>query len=219
MGSLKRVNQTYESDEPIMHNSIAVIILAGGRSSRMGQDKPLTLLAGKPMIAHVAERLRPQVSALACSANGDVNRLSFLDCPILADQGPNQGEDGPLAGLIAGLEWAHSAGHSHIVTVPTDAPFLPLDLVARLQSAPSLDQAALAISQTGPEPLFVLWPCSALPVMTKRFAQGERGPRTLLELISYQRVEFDAPDDGPDPFFNVNRPDDLAAAEYWIKGW
>lgn len=219
MGSLKRVNQTRGSDGPIMHNSIAGIILAGGRSSRMGQDKPLTPLAGKPMIAHVAERLRPQVTALACSANGDLERLHFLDCPILPDSGATIGEDGPLAGILAGMQWAQETGHSHIVTAPTDAPFLPLDLVARLQSANTQNHAALAISQTGPEPLFVLWPCSALPVMTKRFAQGERGPRALLELISYQRVDFDAPDDGPDPFFNVNRPDDLAAAEYWIKGW
>ena len=202
-----------------MHTSIAGIILAGGRSSRMGQDKPLTLLAGRPMIAHVAERLKPQVAALACSANGDLKRLRFLDCPILPDQGTSSGEDGPLAGILAGLHWAHSAGHSHIVTAPTDAPFLPLDLVERLQSSNTQNHAALAVSQTGPEPLFTLWPCSALPIITKRFEQGERGPRTLLELISYQRVDFEDVEDGPDPFFNVNRPDDLAAAEYWIKGW
>ncbi len=112
----------------------AGVVLAGGRSTRMGVDKALAPLAGRPLVAHVAARFAPQVDALFLNANGDAARFASLGCAIVADAAANAG-GGPLAGIAAALRYAQSQGAAWLATAPCDAPFLPLDLVARLAAA------------------------------------------------------------------------------------
>ena len=112
------------------------MLLAGGRSSRVGGgDKCLLQLRGKPLLAHAIERLKPQVDALVLNANGDPKRFASFGLPVIADHSDEHA--GPLAGLLAGMEWADAEAPNmrFIVTVPTDTPFLPEDLVARLVEA------------------------------------------------------------------------------------
>jgi molybdenum cofactor guanylyltransferase len=111
-------------------HAIAGVVLAGGRSSRMGVEKALVDFAGRPMLAHVLARFAPQVMALAINANGDPARFAAFGAPVIADLAPDQ--PGPLAGIAAALAWAQAHGCSRVATVPCDAPFLPRDLVARL---------------------------------------------------------------------------------------
>jgi molybdenum cofactor guanylyltransferase len=111
------------------------LLLAGGLSRRMsGGDKSLRLLAGRPLLQHVVDRLRPQVDGLVLNAHGDPDRFAGFDLPVVADSIPDFA--GPLAGVLAGLDWAaeNRPDCSFIVSVATDAPFLPEDLVNRLVS-------------------------------------------------------------------------------------
>ncbi len=203
-----------------MNSKIAGVILAGGRSTRMGREKALIPLAGEPVIARVIARLSPQVGRAVLNANGDAARFAAFGLPVIADR-PVRGNEapGPLAGILAGLTWARLEGFSHIVTVPADAPFLPDDLVARLTEGLGPSEAAMAQSETGLEPLFALWPVEALAALEKRFASGERAPRRVLRDVKHRVVTFETYPAAPDPFFNLNRLDDVAAAEFWIKGW
>lgn len=110
------------------------VVLAGGLARRMGGgDKPLRLLAGRPMLDHVLERLRPQVAALALSANGDGARFAAWGLPVLADPLPDF--PGPLAGILAGMEWVAAQGGQWMVSAPGDSPLLPGDYVASLWAA------------------------------------------------------------------------------------
>src|SRR5579863_6790387 len=109
---------------------IAGVLLAGGQSQRMGGgDKCLRLLADRPILAHVIERARPQVEALVLNANGDPARFAAFGLPVVADD--IAGFAGPLAGVLAGLDWAAAnvPGVTHVASFATDAPFLPRDLV------------------------------------------------------------------------------------------
>ncbi len=183
----------------------------------MGVDKALLSLAGQPVIARVIARLAPQVTELAISANGDAARFDAFGLPVLPDATPRPGEEGPLAGLLAGLQWAQARGHSHVVFAPADAPFLPEDLIARLGA----DDAAVTVaeSETGLEPLFSLWPTDTYDIVRKLYAEGERAPRRIIGKLAHRIVTFECDPGAADPLFNLNRPDDIAAAEFWIKGW
>ncbi|WP_328799700.1 molybdenum cofactor guanylyltransferase MobA [Sedimentimonas flavescens] len=184
---------------------IAGLILAGGQGRRMGgADKALLALAGRPLIAHVAARLAPQVGCLAISANGDAARFADLGCPMLPDAPGHRGE-GPLAGVLAGLEWAEAQGADLLVTASCDTPFLPDDLVARLVAAGA---PAMAASQGRQHPTAALWPVAHRAALTELFASGER--RMRVALAGAAEVAFDV---RPDPFANINTPDDLVAAE------
>src|SRR5690606_15033107 len=112
---------------------IACLVLAGGRATRFGGgDKPLRLLAGKTMLAHVLDRLGPQVGPIAISANGDPARFAEYGLPVLADDGAG-GQAGPLAGILSGMAWATAdTGCAMLLTVAGDTPFFPDDLAARL---------------------------------------------------------------------------------------
>ncbi|HRK96165.1 MAG TPA: molybdenum cofactor guanylyltransferase, partial [Rhodospirillales bacterium] len=119
-----------------MNSQPFAVILAGGLSSRMGGgDKPLKTIAGRTILSRVIERLRPQVSGLVLNANGNPERLAGFGLPVTADS--IAGYAGPLAGILAGLDWIarHSPSTSDMVSVAADCPFLPTDLVARLQAA------------------------------------------------------------------------------------
>src|SRR5271163_1217541 len=112
------------------------LILAGGKARRMGGgDKPLLMLGGKPMLAHAIARLAPQCRALALNANGDFTRFASFGFPVIADE--RQDFSGPLAGLLAGLDYCTTSfpDVTHVVSLPADTPFAPRDLVARLHEA------------------------------------------------------------------------------------
>lgn len=189
---------------------VAGIVLAGGRATRMGGgDKALRPLGGQPVLAHVIARLAPQVQALALSANGDPARFAAFGLPVLAD--PLPGFPGPLAGVLAGLDWAAGRGESALVSVAGDTPFLPPDLVARLQAA---GPVALAASPAGGQmrrhPTVALWPVALREALRAALARGEHKVGRFLAEHGARAAEFAAP---PDPFFNINTPEDLARAQ------
>ena len=157
-------------------NRVVGVILAGGRSSRMGGgDKCLLPLAGRPVLASVIARLRPQVSDLIINANGDASRFADFGLPVIADT--IGGLAGPLAGVHAGLEWvkANAPDVGFVVTVAGDTPFFPSDLVQRFL-AELADHPALlvATSEEGVHPVVGLWPIAMAPQLEDSLAQGVR---------------------------------------------
>jgi molybdenum cofactor guanylyltransferase len=190
------------------------IVLAGGRSRRLGGgDKCLRPLAGRPILAHVIARARPQVAALALGANGDPARFADFALPVVGDS--IAGFAGPLAGVLAGLDWA-AAEHpraTHLASFAGDAPFLPQDLVARLWAALDFGHALACAASAGRlHPVFALWPVGLREELRRALSvDGVRKVEQWLGRHPLAVVEFAA---APlDPFFNINRPEDLAAAE------
>jgi molybdopterin-guanine dinucleotide biosynthesis protein A len=194
--------------------TIAGVLLAGGQSRRMGGgDKCLLALGPKPILAHVIERARPQVSALVLNANGDPARFREFGLPVVPD-----GVDsfsGPLAGVLAGLDWAAATlrGASHMASFATDAPFFPRDLVPRLMAALGAGrfELAAAASKGRSHPVFALWPVRLREALRHALvAEGVRKVDAFTARYSLALVDFPVGD--VDPFFNINHPDDLEAA-------
>ena len=193
-------------------------ILAGGRGRRMpGLDKPLAPLAGRPLIAHVIDCLAPQTEAILINANGDPERFAAFGLDVVADR--IEGYRGPLAGVHALLLAAGERGASHVLVVPADTPFLPRDLARRLcEATADPDTVRLACSGGRRHPVVALWPAALAAGLGRHLAAAED-----LSMAAYFRdvpvteVDFSHPG-GPDPFFNVNAPADLDAAERLISG-
>lgn len=196
------------------------VILAGGQATRMGGgDKALLRLGGVTLLDRVAARLGPQVAALALNANGDPARFAACGLPVLPD--PLPGLPGPLAGVLAGLDWAAGQGSDRIVTVPVDTPFLPHDLVARLVAATNGDAPVLAATQAdGPatrsmagglvrHPTCGLWPVALRDDLRKALGGGVRKVATWADGHGARVAVFDG---AGAPFFNINTPEDLRAA-------
>ncbi|MFN3644035.1 MAG: molybdenum cofactor guanylyltransferase MobA [Gemmobacter sp.] len=180
------------------------MILAGGRSSRMGRDKALVPLGGRPMIAAVIARLAPQAAPLAISANGDPARFAAFGLPVLPDAVP--GHPGPLAGVLAAMDWAAGLGADAVVTVPVDVPLIPADLVGRLAAAGPF---ALARTPGGWQGACALWPVG---LRARLRADLGAGMRRLTDWARAQgAVAADFDDEAA--FANVNTPADLAGAE------
>lgn len=198
------------------------VILAGGLATRMGGgDKGLLMLGGQPLLSRVIERLAPQVAGMALNANGDAARFGDFDLPVLADS--ISGYAGPLAGVLAGLDWAATQGSDSIVTAAADTPFFPADLVIRLQEAGQGMGAPLVLAATpggkrGPvrHPTFGLWPVSLRDDLRAVLNDGLRKVVLWTDRHGGREVAFPVGD--VDPFFNVNTPDDLAEAERMRKG-
>jgi molybdopterin-guanine dinucleotide biosynthesis protein A len=189
------------------------LVLAGGRATRMGGgDKSLLLLDDRPILAHVVERLRPQVDLLALNANGDPARFAAFGLPVLPDSVP--GFAGPLAGVLAGLDWAAGEGAAAIVTAAGDTPFFPRDLVATLRAAAAEAGAGLAEAATPGEgrgarhPTFGLWPVALREELRSALAAGVRKVTAWTEPLGCAQAVFA----DPDAFFNVNTPEDLLRA-------
>ncbi|MBK5928671.1 molybdenum cofactor guanylyltransferase MobA [Rhodobaculum claviforme] len=187
------------------------LILAGGLATRLGGgDKALRGLAGRPLAAHVAGRLRPQCGALWLSANGDPARFAALGMAVLPD--PVPGRPGPLAGVLAGLEQAAALGLEAVVTAPTDTPFLPQDLVARLTAADRGGFAIAACTAEGAErlhPTCGLWPVRLRGAVRAALAAGQRRVGGFARDHGAAITRFD----DHWAFFNINTPADLAQAE------
>lgn len=195
------------------------VILAGGLSSRMGGgDKCLLDLGGRPVLEHVIERLRPQVGAMALNANGDGARFAGFGLPVIAD---SMGDfPGPLAGVLAAMDWAGERGATHVITVAADTPFFPSDLVAHL-TAPGADLALAATPDpkrgTARHPTFGLWPTALRDDLR---AALEDGVRKVVAWADTHRAATVMFDEFPceDPFFNVNTPQDLVKARAMLEG-
>ena len=194
---------------------IVGIILAGGRAERMGGgDKGLLEIGGSTILRRVIERIQPQVDALALNANGDPARFAGYGLPIVSDSVP--GFAGPLAGVLAGLDWAaanHPHAH-HVVTVPADGPFVPRDLVKRLVAAVTADDAELATAASGVQtyPVVGLWPVR-LRLALKDALVKEGLRKVDAWTRRYCRAIAPFPAEPIDPFFNANTPDQLAEAK------
>jgi molybdopterin-guanine dinucleotide biosynthesis protein A len=191
------------------------VLLAGGLARRMGGgDKCLRPLGGKPILAHVIERAKPQVETLVLNANGNPARFAGFGLPVAGDV--MEGFAGPLAGVLTGMEWArdHRPDCPWIVTIATDTPFLPADLVARLRGALADAAADLACAASGgrTHPVFGLWPVRLAPAL--RAAMEEEALRKVdLWTARYRLTEVPFATEPVDPFFNTTRPEDLEAAE------
>ena len=194
---------------------IAGVILAGGLSRRMGGgDKTLLEIGGRALLDHVIERARPQVSTLALNANGDGARFERFGLPVIADV--VEGYAGPLAGVLTGLEWAAAEvpDCAWVATFASDAPFLPDDLVARLVAAVEREGADLACASSAGRhhPVFGLWPVAlAGPLRHALIIEAVRKVDIWTARYSLAIADFEATPH--DPFFNANRPEDLAHAE------
>lgn len=197
------------------------LILAGGGARRMGgADKALLPLAGRPLLAHVADRFTPQVAACALGANGDPARFAAFGLPVLPD--PPPGDQGPLAGVLAGLDWAAGQGAETLVTVAVDTPFLPQDLVPRLLLATE-DMAAPVAIATAPDghelrrhPACALWPVALREDLRAALRQGTRRLGAWAAEMGAREAFFP---DGEAAFFNLNRPEDIQRAEVMRAAW
>ncbi len=199
------------------------VILAGGQATRMGGgDKGLLPLGEATILDHVLDRLAPQAGALALNANGDATRFARFGLPVLPD--PVEGFPGPLAGVLAGLDWAAGNGAEAIVTVAADTPFFPRDLVARFQAAAEgMDHPlVLAATPRGVEetksmsrggqvrhPTFGLWPVALRDDLRAALEGGLRKVVLWTDKHGGREALFE----DPDAFFNVNTPGDLDLAQ------
>ena len=191
------------------------VILAGGLARRMGGgDKCLLPLAGKTLLQRTIERAQPQVSSLLLNANGNSLRFARTRLPVIPDVYP--GNLGPLAGIHAALRWmqADNPDAEWLASFASDTPFFPTDLVARLFAAVTTQhtQLAIATSKNRIHPIFALWHASLIGKIEQQLQTGEI-PR-LQDWIKQQKlVEIEFTAEGYDPFFNINAPQDLYAAE------
>lgn len=190
-------------------------ILAGGLARRLGGgDKALQIVGGRTVLTRLVERMTPQVTQLILNANDDPRRFEGLGLPVVADRLP--GHPGPLAGVLAALEWAALAepATEWVVTVPGDAPFLPHDLVARLHAERQRSNAifACAASNGWTHPVIGLWPVSVRDELHRAVAVDD-----IRKIDAFTRrhpgVAVEWPARPVDPFLNVNTPEDLAEAD------
>ena len=185
------------------------VILAGGQARRMGgRTKPLLLLGGRPMLAHVVDRFVPQVAQLALNVNGDGAPFAPFGLPILPDS--IDGCVGPLAGILAALDWAAAQGADQVVSVPADTPFLPPDLVPQLLLAAADAPIAIAETATGRHPTCAIWPVVLRDRLRTDIMAGQR--RLGGWALDQGAATLRFPDTTPDAFFNINTPQDLALA-------
>lgn len=191
------------------------VILAGGLSRRMGGgDKPMRTIGGRTILSRVVERMAPQCGDLILNANGDASRFAAFGLPVVPDDVGDFA--GPLAGILAALDWTaeHRPEAAYVVSAAADCPFLPRDLVARMQAARESEGAMLAVARSGDQthPVIGLWSVAlrhdlrhALVVDDMRKIDRWTARHSL--------ATVDWPTQPLDPFFNANRPEDLDEAE------
>jgi molybdopterin-guanine dinucleotide biosynthesis protein A len=185
------------------------LILAGGRSSRMGGgDKSLLPLHGRPLLSHVLDRIRPQASRLLINSNSDPSLFREFGLPVRPDTLPDR--LGPLAGILTGLVWAAEQNATHLVTVPCDTPFLPHDLVQRLRHDLCRSSAEIAVARDPDQshPVIALWPVSLVTQLATDLQAGTRSVYRWLKQFDICGSEFAA-----SHFSNLNTPADILAAE------
>jgi len=198
---------------------LVAVLLAGGQARRMGGgDKCLRPIAGRPILAHILDRLRPQVDAIAINANGDPARFAEFGLEVVADS--VAGFPGPLAGVLAGLDWAatRQVAALDMVSVPCDGPFLPRDFVARLVAGRDAAGAEMACAASAGQahPVAALWPVRLRDDLRRALTvEGIRKVDAWTGRHRLAQVPF--ADEPVDPFFNANEPSDLMEAERLLK--
>ncbi|WP_417515895.1 molybdenum cofactor guanylyltransferase MobA [Marinobacter sp.] len=190
------------------------VILAGGQANRMGGgDKGRLMLGDQSLIHRVIERITPQVSPVILNANGDLSRFDDLGLPVVADS--IEGFAGPLAGILAGMDWAAEQGHEWLISVAADTPFFPLDLAERLAGYDTpVVLAATPDPERGrlPQPTFGRWQVALRHDLRAALNEGVRKIRQWTMAQGETLVVFNEGD-----FFNINTPEDLAWAEQHLK--
>lgn len=194
--------------------SLPAVILAGGNASRMGGAKDARLLAGKTLLRHVLTCITPQCGPIALNANEDSGRFAPHGLPVLPDSIP--GRPGPLAGILAAMDWAAELGCPCVLTVPTDTPFLPPDLVSRLRENAGPGQFCLAASaptdgETRIHPTCGIWPIRLRKYLRSTLKSGRR--KVMGFALAHSPASAVWTYSATDPFFNINSPTDLAQAE------
>lgn len=203
-----------------MSTSLPIVgtLLAGGLSRRMGGgDKNLLQLGGKPILRHAIDRIAPQVDTLILNANGNADRFAEYGLPVIGDV--IDGYAGPLAGVLTGLEWAsvNEPTCEWVATFATDAPFVPKNLVEALLKSIEVKGAdmACAVSNNRTHPPFALWPVRLKDEL--RAAMIDEEIRKVdLWTARYKIVHVPFEGEGIDPFFNINKPDNLDEAERFL---
>jgi molybdopterin-guanine dinucleotide biosynthesis protein A len=196
------------------------LVLAGGQARRMGGgDKAMIKIGGEPILKRVLARLRPACARIVLNANGDPARFASFGLPVVADSVPDFA--GPLAGILAGLDWAaaNAPDIKWVVSVPGDCPFLPENVVARLHEVRTAENKPLACAQSGDwrHPVVGLWPVGLREDL--RRALVTENLRKIEVWTARHGVAIAAwPDKPVDPFFNVNTPEDAAMAETLAQG-
>ncbi|NZD62332.1 molybdenum cofactor guanylyltransferase [Rhizobium sp. WYCCWR 11290] len=204
------------ADFSLDRSDIAGVVLAGGRSQRMGRDKAGVMLGAESLLRHVLTRLSQQIPLVAVNAD-----TAAEDVPVVPDLFP--GKAGPMAGIHAAMVYAaRLPSITHVATVSVDCPFFPADLVARLAATvehPS--QIAIAASEGRSHPVFGLWPVTlAADLETWIATDQKRRVRDFLLRHDVTEVAFPLHPTRAsllDPFFNINTPDDLVEAERWLE--
>jgi len=207
----------------VRHQSVTGVLLAGGQSRRMGGgDKGLLDIAGRPMIAHVIERIRPQVGRLIINANSEPSGFAQFGFSVVPDS--IGGFVGPLGGVLAGRRWARAnvAGSRWIATVSTDAPLIPDDLVDRLLAAVATKDKVVALAASAGElhPVIGLWPVALADDLEAALRSGVRKVLHWTDRHGTVPVEFPFLEIGGrkvDPFFNANTPEELDAARALLE--
>lgn len=218
--SKKGAKRAAEPNAKPQSAQVSGVVLAGGLSRRMGGDnKSLKQIGGRPLIAHILDRIGPQASPVIINANGDAGAYSGFKNPVVPDS--IDGFAGPLAGVLTGMLWAKAnvPTAKWIVTVAVDTPFFPDDLVTRFVAAASDDPNKIILAKSGGKlhPVFGLWPISLADDLAEWLATGTN--RKVLawvdrhELMGVDFADIDIGGTKRDPFFNVNTPEDLEAAE------
>ena len=189
-----------------------VAILAGGAGRRIGGDKPRRLLAGARLLDHALTRVNDTAAPCVMVARTPQQVEGFAGTVLLDEPGI----DGPLAGLLSALNCAAEAGADRVLTLPCDMPFLPADLLARLDQAlaPDVD-VALAASDGRLHPICALWRTAVVPALVQRASEGQLSLRGLAEAVGCVAVDW--PVEEGDPFININTAEDLAAAEAALR--
>ncbi len=190
------------------------LILAGGLARRMGGgDKARVTIGSRTILDRVLARMQPQCSRLVLNANGDPARFADTGLPVVPDSVPDYA--GPLAGILAGLDWAaaNAPEETDIVSVAGDCPFLPADLVRRLQAVRDKDGKPLACARSGEwrHPVIALWPVALRENLRQALADGLRKIESWTARHGVAIADW--PDAPVDPFFNVNTPEDVAKAD------
>ncbi|WP_346772420.1 molybdenum cofactor guanylyltransferase MobA [Chelativorans sp. AA-79] len=182
-----------------------------------GGDKSLRTIAGRPILTHVIDRLRPQVACMAINANGDAARFGSFALPVISDPLPGLG---PLGGVLAGLAWARAQACPYVTTVACDTPFFPRDLVEHfLEAADGASRIVLGSSGGRIHPTFAFWPVSLADDLEAFLrTNGAASMRSYAGGRDEPIVVDFSIEGGVDPFFNINTKQDLDAAERIAAG-
>jgi molybdopterin-guanine dinucleotide biosynthesis protein A len=203
-------DRTIENDYPPTPG----VLLAGGLARRMGGgDKPMRLIAGRPILERVIDRLAPQCDGLVLNANGDPARFAAFGLPVVSDDIADF--PGPLAGVLAGLEWvaANRPGVQYVLTVAADCPFLPRDLVSRLHQARRDNDAEIAVAESGGQmhPIIAIWNIDLRHAIRHALTVEDfRKAHAFVRRFRFAQASW--PTTTLDPFFNANQAGDLAEA-------